>query len=185
MSKNYNERLKKHKKRLFKKLFLGLIIPIGVFLLALLTLILTEEPSDWHTVNITVKEISRANEWHYKYSSKNYGVLVSEDGARYTTKLSVKGTEELFSIGEEYEIVYSKSYKINNKTVQAAKLGDEEIISLDASIKQFKINRTVLLVILPGCIVISAALTPIILRFSCKEELKCIKQIKRKQAKNT
>lgn len=183
MSKSYEKRLSHHRKRIAKKLFMGLIVPIGVLLLTVITLIFTEEPDNWHTVNITVKEFSRASEWNYKHSAKTYGVLVSEDGARYTTKLNVKSTEELFKIGEEYEIVYSKSYKINDKTVQAAKLGDEEIISLDSSIKQFKTNRTILFVIFLGCIVISATLTPIILRFFCKEELKCIRQIKRKLEK--
>ena len=185
MSKNYKKRLGHHRKRIAKKLFLALIVPLVILLMSIATMILAEKPENWHSVNITVSDFSYESVWTYRHSSQKHGVLVTANGTRYSTPFGVEKTKELFKIGEEYELIYAKSYGINDKAIQGAKKGNEEIISLDSSISQYETNKSILLVITIVCIIFSAIATPLCLRFFCKEELKCIKQIKKKQAKNT
>ncbi|MBQ8146351.1 MAG: hypothetical protein IJ039_06160 [Clostridia bacterium] len=181
MSKSYKERLKLHRKSLFKKLLSVSCLPLFIIVLATTFFLLRESPEHWKSDTIVINDISSTTiASGGRGSGSRIVAQIADDNGQYFVLSQMKPKEALSALkaGDEYTVVYASEFA--RLHIKGISQGGVEIVSTNDSAQSYEKNKTATIVLCSVCILILLILFAVTIKFFCKEETKQICHLKQK-----
>ena len=176
--KNYRKRLKEHKLRLFKKLFVASLFPLILILFVIIIQLSRPSPDKWETDNILLESISSTSVMTHK-STKTVAYIKSNDGRSFVlSQMKPEEASKSLTVGDTYEVVYSSEF--GRLRVKGLSQNGNEIISRSDSASGYKTQVTTVIICCSIVFVIMLIVLTFVLLFDCKDEIKNIKRLKAK-----
>ena len=183
MNKNYKQRLKAHRLRLFKKLFFVSLFPLILIIFVVIIQLSRPSPDKWKVDTILLNSIDTTTVYRH-HGSSSVANITSNDGRSFVvSQMKTEEASKVLNTGEKYEIVYSSEF--GRLRIKGISQDETEIISRSDSVSVYKNQVTTVVVFCSAVFVIMLAVLAFTTLFYCKDEIKNIKHLKEKIKNNS